>query len=409
MSPRRAVLYRRPCPRDAVLALAMLALLAPPGAVHAVLDLRPFGSASYEHDDNVFRFADAEEAQAQRGSRQLEDSVRRAAVGSWAQLGYGRQSLRAFGEVRRYDHANFAELDRTEAQFEGRLDWSIGIPWAGHLLYDHARKLEPVTASESGDLGMQTLQETELFAGYELAPRWRAEGGAGLRRKRHSRDEAENSDLDERRFRLGFSWASAVATAGAGVETTRGRFPDRAASPETGVVNRYWQTDYLLRASKEISGLSTFETEFGYTRRDGPDAAGGGFGGLTGKLRYLWRLTRQTTADTQAFRRLRDIEERDTNYVDELGLSTSLQYALTRTLGISGKAYLAEQDYVGATGAEGVVRNDTVRRVEAGLSWTPRPSIALKPSVGQERRASTRADRTFDATFVGVTLEVRTD
>ena len=394
-------------PRAAVrLPAVLLALAALPASA---LDLRPFANATYSHDDNVFRFADAQEAEAQRGSPQLEDTVRQAAVGSWAQLGYSRQSLRAFGELRRYDHATFGELDRTEAQLEGRLDWSIGIPWAGHLIYDHARKLEPVTSSESGRLGMQTLQEAELFAGYELSPQWRAEGGGGLRRKRHTREEAENSDLDERRFRLGFSWASAVATAGAGVETTRGHFPNRIASPETGVVDRYWQTDYLLRASKEISGLSTFETEFGFTRRDGPAAAGGGFSGLTGKLRYLWRLTRQTTADTQAFRRLRDIEERDVNYVDELGLSTSLQFALTRTLGVNGKAYLAEQDYVGAIGAEGVVRSDTVRRVEAGLSWTPRRSIALKPSVGQERRASTRADRTFDATFVGVTLEVRTD
>jgi hypothetical protein len=393
-------------PRALLLGSALLAL-AP--SAHAALDLRPFANATYEHDDNVLRFADAEEAQAQRGSPQLGDTVRRAAVGSWAQLGYGRQALRGFAEVRRIDHAEFGELDRTEGELEGRLDWSIGIPWSGHLLYDHVRKLEPVTSSESGDLGMQTLQESELFAGYEVVPGWRAEGGTGLRRKRHTRDEAENSDLDERRFRLGFSWASALATAGAGVESTRGHFPNRIASPETGVVDRYWQTDYHLRASREITGLSTFESELGYTRRNGPEAAGGGFSGVTGKLRYLWRLTRQTTADTQAFRRLRDIEERDTNYVDELGMSTSLQFALTRTLGISGKAYLAEQDYVGAIGEEGVVRNDSVRRYEAGLSWTPRRSIALKPSAGREYRTSTREDRSFDATFVGVTLEVRTD
>lgn len=393
-------------PRALLLGGALLALLPP---AHGALDLRPFANATYEHDDNVFRFADAAEAQAQRGSPELADTVRRASVGSWAQLGYGRQALRGFGEVRRVDHANFGELDRTEAELEGRLDWSIGIPWTGHLLYDHVRKLESVTSSETGELGMQTLQESELFAGYEFAPAWRAEGGAGLRRKRHAREAAENSDLDERRFRLGFSWASALVTAGAGVESTRGHFPNRTASPETGVVDRYWQTDYHARASREISGLSTFETEFGYTRRDGPAATGGGFAGITGKLRYLWRLTRQTTADTQVFRRLRDIEERDTNYVDELGMSTGLQFALTRTLGLNGKAYLAEQDYVGAIGEEGVVRNDRVRRLEVGLSWTPRRSLALKPSAGQERRDSTREDRTFDATFVGVTLEVRTD
>lgn len=394
-------------PRAApVLGAALLALALP---AQAVLDLRPFGSATYEHDDNVFRFADAAEAEAQRGSRELEDTVRRAAIGSWAQLGYGRQSLRVFGELRHFDHANFGELDRTEGEAEGRLDWSLGIPWGGHLLYDHVRKLEPVTASETGDLGMQTLQESEFFAGYEFLPGWRAEGGAGLRRKRHDRDAAENSDLDERRFRLGFSRATAVATAGAGIESTRGRFPHRAASPETGVVDQYWQTDYLVRASREISGLSTFETEFGYTRRDGPAVTGGGFTGFTGKLRYLWRMTQQTMVDTQVFRRLRDVDERDANYVDELGLSTSLQFALTHTLGLTGKTYFADQDYVGASGAEGVERDDSLTRFELGLAWTPRRSVALKPSLGQERRVSTRPDRAFDATFIGVMLEVRTD
>jgi hypothetical protein len=390
----------------AVLGALLLALAAP---AEAVLDLRPFGSATYEHDDNVFRFADSAEAAEQRGSPALEDSVRRVAAGAFAQLGYSRQSLRGFAEVRRFDYSTFGELDRTEADLEGRFDWSYGIPWTGRLMYDHARKLEPVTSSPSGDVGMQTLQESEAFLSYDVTPSWRAEAATGLRRKRHSRDAAENSDLDERRLRVGFAWASAVGTAGAGMETTRGHFPHREASPETGVVGRYWQTDYLVRASNEVSGLSTFETEFGYTHRTGPRAAGGGFSGVTGRLRYLWRLTTQLTADTQLFRRLRDIEEPDTNYVEELGIASDLKHALTRTLRLTGKAYLADQDYVGLTGAEGVVRNDTVRRLELGVEWKPRPRIALKPSFGQERRASTRADRAYDATLIGVTLEVRTD
>lgn len=394
-------------PRAALTLGGALLALALPG--HAALDLRPFGSATYEHDDNVFRFADAAEAEEQRGSPALEDSVRRAAIGSWAQLGYSRQSLRAFGELRHFDHATFNELDRTEAEFEGRYDWRYGIPWSGHAIYDHARKLQPVTSTEDGRVGMQTLQESELFFGYEVTPSWRAEAGTGLRRKRHSRDAAENSDLDERRLRLGFSWASAVGTAGAGIESTRGRFPHRVASPETGVVDRYWQTDYLVRAGKELSGVSTFETEFGYTRRDGPPVAGGGFSGVTGKLRYLWHPTRRTTFDTQLVRRLRDADERDINYVEELDLSTQVQHSLTPAFGLTGKARFADQDYAGLPGADGVARTDTLTRLELGLAWTPRPGIALKPSVGQERRLSTRAERTYDATLVGVTLEVRTD
>lgn len=404
---------RRPSParrprRVALVAGGALLALAAPG--HALLDLRPFGGASYEHDDNVYRFADPAEAAAQRGSPTLADSVRRVSAGSWAQLDYGRQALRAFGELRHYEYGQFEELERTEGTFEGRLDWNYGIPWSGHLLYEHAIRLEPVTSTETGELGMQTLQEGEFFITRAMTPRWRTEGALGTRRKRHARPAAENSDLDEVRSRFGFSWASPLGTAGIAVEVTRGDFPHREAAPERGVVASYRQSDFLLRASNVFSAVSTIEAETGYTVRVAPGDAGD-FHGLTGRLRYLWRWTPQTSVDAQVFRRLRDIEEQDANYVEELGLALQVQRSLTRTLGLVGRAEVAEQDYGGspATSGDGTERSDHVDRFQLGLSYAPRRWVLLKPSVGLERRYSTRADREYDATMAGVTLEVRTD
>lgn len=393
--------------RRAVLALGA-ALLGTSGAAAAVLDLRPFAHAAYEHDDNVYRFADEAEATAQRGTPSLADTVRRVAAGTWAQLDYGRQSLRMFGELQHYDYAEFAELDRTEGQFESRYDWAYGIPWTGHVLYDHARKLEPVTSTDSADLGFQKLQEGELFVGHALTPSWQAQGGLGMRRKRHTRAEAGHSDLDEVRSRLGFAWGSALGTAGAGVEVTRGTFPNRA--PADGVTTKYWQTDYLLRASSIATAVSTFETEFGYTRRAGT-ADGDGFTGPTGRLRYLWRWTRQATVDAQVFRRLRDIEERDANFVDEKGVAMGLTRTITRTISAVARAQYADQNYRGspALATDGVARADQVSRIELGLTYAPRPWISLKPSFGQEQRTSNRNDREYDYAVAGLLLEVRTD
>jgi hypothetical protein len=382
-------------------------LLAASGPGRAAVDLRPFGAAGVAHDDNVFRFADEAEAVEQRGSSAFGDTVRTTSAGLGADFDYGRQALRAAGELQHFDYGQFDELDRTEGAFKGAYYWSLGLPWTGLLRYDHSRKLEPLVNRDSTEAGFQTLGEAEASAGYELAANWQAQGGVVQRRKRHTRDEARNSDLDETRTRIGLAYASALGTAGVAMEYARGTFPNREAAPDSGVTTEYGQTDYLLRAANEVTGLSSFEVEFGYTIRTSSGDAGG-YRGPTGRLRYDWRWSRQTTVGTQVFRRLRDIEERDANFVDELGMALRLERVFRRTLAAVAEVQLSRQDFEGAP-ATSEPRSDQISYVETGLSWTPRAWLSVKPTLREERRVSSLAAREYAYTVAGVTVEVRPD
>lgn len=406
------------------------ALLCSPA--HALVDTKPFGSLSYQYDDNVYRFANETEARNQRGESALGDTLRKFEVGTWVGVEYGRQALRARGAIQQYRYGDFEELDRTENELETRLEWALGIPWSGLALYESSRTLESLTSRDSIEPGFLQRHEAELSVGYEIGPRWQLQGAAGALRKRLTRLEAQNSNLDETRGRLGFAYASAIGIAGAAVELTRGDFPNRevaapAASEEgpldgvlpppepdsgsgSGGDTGYEQTDYLLNARNDISGVSAIETEFGYTQRTSPSAAND-FQGWTGRLRYEWRRRTKTTVGGQLFRRLRDTEEGNANYVDEAGTSITVRHTLTSVLSAVVEGHLADQNYRGSPTVEnsGAQSEDRVTGFELGVAYTPRPWISLTPLVRQERRASSLTGREYDFTIAGLTLEVRAD
>lgn len=380
-------------------------LLCSSASAPALVDTRPFASVGYEHDDNVYRFADEAEAVEQRGSPALDDTLRRLEAGTWVDADYGRQALRLFGVVQQYRYGEFSDLDRIENEFEGRLDWALGIPWTGHAYYGRSRTIETLTDRDSTELGFQRRSEAELFAGYAFAARWQLQGTAGERRKRLTRPAAQGSDLDETYARLGFAYASAVAIVGAAVQLTDGRFPNRTT--DSGVDAEYEQTDVLVNARNNFSGVSSFETELGYTIRTSPSGASG-FRGPTGKLRYEYRWLANATIDAQLFRRLRDTEEQGANYVEELGTALALRRTFTPLL--SGVAELRQstEDYHGAPAADSA-REDSVTRAELGVAYAPRSWISVKPLLRHERRSSNRLGRDYDFTSAGLAVEVRAD
>jgi hypothetical protein len=400
---------RRPPARRWPGAVLGSALLAWAGPGHGLVDARPFGSLSYEHDDNVFRFADEAEAVEQRGSATLGDTLSKLTAGAWLDADIGRQKLRALGAFHQYRYGEFEELDRSEGEAEARFEWAAGIPWTGHAVYERSRTLEPLSGRDSVDIGHQHRQEVELFAGYAVTPSWQVQLGAGERRKRLTRDVARAADFDETRGRLGLAYGSALGIAGVAVELARGDFPGREPTP--GLDTGYERRDFLLHARNDHSGISTFETEFGYTARSSPSGADS-FRGPTGRLRHEWRWFSKTAIEGQFARRLRDSEDPAANYVSELASALVVRHTFTSFISAVAKVHGAVQDFRGSTGtddpdAEG--REDRVVGLEAGVVYAPRPWISLKPRVGQERRSSTRAGRQYDATTIGLTLEVRAD
>lgn len=396
--------------RGAVRVAALLLAGAFPVVAPGVVDIAPFTSATLEHDDNVFRFADKEEALALRGSPAQADTFGKFVAGAFAEIAAGLQRLRFDGAVREFRYRRFTELDRVEHDVGSRLDWNVGVPWSGQLGYRQSRQLEPFTNRDTLQRGFLEQQRADLLASLELTPRWQAQMTLADWRKRYTSLASQRADLDEDRAGLALLYAgSPVGSVGVVVDWTRGSFPRRVASSDSGLASEYRQADYKVRVTYAPSGISTLKLEAGRTSHAG-NSGTREFDGPTARMSFERRGgVARLAADVS--RQLVGVEEADANFLERTVAEASVDYRITALLRGLVRATVRDDDYHGPASlvaGEGVRRDDTLA-LEAGLAWQISRVLSLTTTLRRERRESSRASRAYDTTAVGLTLEARFD
>jgi hypothetical protein len=380
------------------------ALLLSPVAAFAELALTVGGDAQYEYNTNVFDLQTG--FATPLGGTNFGDSF--VAYGGKLDASYlwSQQQFYASVVGNEYHYDRFTELDHSDFTLDGGWDWKVGRLWDGVLDVTRIRSMVSFWNLVGTSLVLQTEQRETARASVQATPDWRAEFTGITRVVDQPQATAPNLSLQESSGQAAIKYTgTAGVTSGLTATYLRGSFSNTglAAAPS------YTQSSAALTATDEVTGLSVFHGQLGYTRRTS-DSGFNTISGVTGDLDYKRTLTGKTSLDLDLSRQINVYLTNTASEIDTLAALTAnwqATYKIDVVLGytftyrqLPGQGTALVGGVVVSTGSEQTQRLHTPSLT---VTYVPVPWLVLKPYVSYQTRASQNfAGGNFDATIVGL-------
>lgn len=386
---------------------AVLCLLS--GGVYAgALGLAPYVEAGLGYESNVFRVEDQAEAQAILGTSQRNDTKRYGALGLAAELPYSRQRLTLAGEVSEVRYDRFEQLDHSENQLRGALEFEIGNFFNGTASYQRTRILGDFGNLDVAEPNFVTESEPRLEIFFEATPNWRL-------RNVLSRRQRDNSLSSQRSFNIEENLASLEvqrlgrpgSLLGIGAEVIDGSFPQR--EPGGLFANDFIQTTGFASAKWRYSGVSDFNGRLGYTNRDNSGGGSRDFSGVTGRFGYNYAASGKSRLYFALSRQIYSVENVDANFIRETAATGRWTWNYSPKLEANLELRHAQQDFESPAGTTTQDRSDTLDVATAGLTYSPFRVMALILNLGGERRDSNETGQSYEAFIAGLALRLTFD
>lgn len=385
-----------------------LSLLAVPTSSQALLEFTPYVAAQAEHDDNVFRDRDGDEAEAVRGDSQRDDTRMRYRAGFTSNFTQGLQKLKLDASGSKFEYDHFKELDHKEHDVLGAWDWQLGSLLKGTLEARDRREIQGFeTRADTNDRSMRDettaslVTKLRVFNDWEIRPRGR------IARARYSLDTTRNQDLDEDEGAIALSYLGrASLTVGVEAVMTHGDFIRR--DPADGIIEEYDQQTYQLVGSWTPSPVASMDFSLGASDRNNKGANVSDDKEAVGSLLLKRGISDKTTLYGGVSRGIYSAQEEGESSVVASSVNLGLYWAATPYLTLNTYAYYSLEDFqdsvVGGTDEEN--REDEVLSGQLSLIWAPRPWVNITPSVAYTDRTSDVEAEEYDAFQAGLELKL---
>jgi hypothetical protein len=384
-----------------------LSLLAVPTTSFAILEFTPYVSSQVEHDDNVFRDKDGDEAEAERGDRQRDDTLMRYRAGFKSTYTAGLQKLKLDASGSKYEYDHFEDLDHKAHDVLGSLDWQIGSLLKGTLEGRDRRELQGFeTRAATTDRSMRDQTDASLVTKLRLFNDWEIRPRGRIARARYSLDTTENQDLDEDEGALAISYLGRSSLS-FGVEAvfTKGDFIRR--DPAVGVIEEYDQMTYQLVGRWAPSPVATMDFTLGASDRDNKGQDVDDDNDLVGSLGITRNISEKTSLFGGVSRGIYSAQEEGESSVVTTSVNLGAYWAATPYVSVNAYSYYSWETFKDSViGNAGDDRDDEVIYVGLSVIYAPRPWINLTPSLAYSDRTSDVPSEEYDAFQAGLELKL---
>ena len=395
-SPRRRLGWR---------SLWVAALLASPVSALAQLALTTAAAdTQYEYNSNVFALQKG--SVTPFGGTNFGDSDLSYGGELDASYLWSQQQFYATVLGNEYHYDRFQELNHSDNTLIAGWDWKVGRIWDGILDVEHIRSMVSFWNVIGTSLVVQTEQREMGRASVQATPDWRVEFTGLTHKIDQPQAGAPNLSVTESSGQVGIKYTgTAGVTAGVDGNYLRGSFSDTGTNFEPG----YSQTSGGLTATDEVTGLSTFRGQIGYTRRSS-DTGGNSISAVTGDLDYKRNLTGKTKVEIDLSRQINIYIASSTSEIDSIAtlsanwqatykINVLLGYTFTyRQLPDEGNALVG-----GVFVPNGTTQTQRLNTPSLTVTYEPVRWLVLKPYVNYQTRASTNfVGGNFDSTLVGM-------
>lgn len=392
--------------RDVVLAGAMLAL---PISAYAILEITPFVSAKAEHDSNVFRFRNSDDALAQRGERKRDDTLMSYRAGLTSNYTFGLQTFKLDASGGKYEYDRFSELDYEGHDVSGILDWQLGSLLKGSLEASDKRDLQGFeTITDSIDRSMRDETEASLIAKLRLFQDWELRPRGRIARARYSLDTTRQQDLDEDEVALALSYLGrASLTVGLEGVLTQGEFIRRDEAEE-GSVQEYDQSTLQLVGRWQPSPASWVDYTLGATKRENEGLNVDDDSAVVGSLGVTRNISEKTSLNANLSRAIFSAQREGESSIVSTGVNVGGLWKATTYITLNGYAYHQWETYQDSSLGDGEIgdREDKVKGVQVSLVYAPRRWINITPAAGWVDRTSDFVNEEYDAFQASLELKL---
>lgn len=398
--------------RSQLLCLALLALAGKAVAAPRQLPQIPEGETLYPYvyggvtyDDNVFRVADQQEAQAQIGTTQMDDTITHYGAGLRIKEPISLQTIRLDAAIEQVNYHEFDNLDHAAGNGLLAWDWEIGRLFDGTLSHSYTRDMSDFTEFRQPIKDMRTSNVTHFDGGYHILPAWRIVLGGENR----DIDYEEQNFLDRQEV-MGFSELQYATTAdsyvGLRAQHTNADLEQTMSSGGMAIDNDYKENEYSLVVGWQGTSKSYLEGRAGYTRRDPDGNTQSDFSGVTARLLHLWQITPITSLETSIYRETNALDYQISSFVISNGVSLKPALQITPATRLYARLAYRQDDFKGEVrDSSGTIisdrgREDDVALARLAMDYGVFTDLNLLLGVEYGNRDSNRSNADYDYTQV---------
>jgi hypothetical protein len=380
------------------------ALLASPVPALAQLALTVAGDTQYEYNSNVFALQSG--SRTPFGGTSFGDTD--LSYGGELDASYLLSQQQFYATIlgNEYHYNRFQELNHSDDKLIGGWDWKVGRIWDGFIDVEHIRSMVSFWNVLGTSLVIQTEQRETGRASVQVTPDWRAEFTGLTHKIDQPQIGAPNLSVTESSGTAAVKYTgTAGLTAGVDGSYLKGSFSNTGVNLEPG----YSQESGGLTATDEVTGLSTFRGQIGYTRRSS-DTGGNSISAVTGDLDYKRNLTGKTKVELDLSRQINIYVATSTSEVDSIAtlsadwqatykIDVLLGYTFTyREIPDQGNAFVG-----GAVVLNGTTQTQRLHAPTLTVTYDPFPWLVLKPYLNYTTRSSANfVAGDFNSTLIGV-------
>lgn len=397
--------------------LSLGVLLALPASAKEDDTFRPFVSAAYFYDDNLFRLADTETTTYQRSDRY--GLVSAGVNVDWKP---GRQQIvaNATKTLIRYDENSFLDFDGDDLQ--ATWNWRLGNRLSGNV--GAASSTTQSSFEDIGQVNNQVDRERRYGrAEWEFHPRWRIGGGVAQTDNTNSTRIDNDFEQLAKDVVLGYRTPKG-SNVRLQVRRVDADFPTMQVlsfHPFLPVVavadNSYTQDEYNLLGDWRVDGKLTLRGQVGWVDREYENALKGSFGfyepwpvprpdfnGFTGRLAGEWYATAKTLLSVSAYRELGGAQDINASSVLKKGASVNGVWLMREKWRLNAGATFENRDFQGDLGAGLPQRNDDTLGASLSVSYAPIKTVSVDVGgrVGRRDSSIPAEDYSFRSFFASI-------
>lgn len=379
------------------LGISLLCLLALQAQAEGIIDFQPYIRAGMLYDDNLFRFASKEEANA-AGYSTLSDTVKTLDAGAQLNLRISRQLVRVSASINDNQYNRYDFLDNTGKSYGITWDWRLGNDVYGDLSTSQNQSIAGFSDNDIVLRNLRTFKRQRASINWNVLSTWTLYGQAEKSELLNDEQVFASLDRKDDSYELGTRY-----------QTTSGT--------QVGLFYRYLKSDYFSRTgfTALIFGRENDQKQMGVnlawtptlkTRVSGQvstirfereEAIQSEFNGLSQRwnLDYAWSA--KTTIGVTAYRELASVDDLLSTYVLFKGASANVNWRMTNKLSLNTSYGEGRREFLGGSTlfVAPIAREDTTKRFGINLAYTPTDHASLQLRFVDEDRDSSITNQAY--------------
>lgn len=363
----------------------MLLLVSMRAQADGQFDIRPFASAAMTYDDNVFRFANSNQAFIAFGSHVMSDRMLTKEAGVNVDWKISNQHLILGIDLNQTSFNRFSYLDSRGGNNKITWDWSIGNHLSGVLSMGEQKAMAGFNDVHNTVLNVLTTDNQLMSLNWDFHPSWRlhlqfdqASYHNGL-----AANHTANSNNDAQEIALQYTTGSGNLVSLSAREN-KTKYPDRDPISTALFGNSNQQRDLGVSVVWQPLGKTTISSRLGWVERKYEVLQQRDVSDWTGQINMSWQATGKTAFQATAVHDISAIEGTASTYVQSERVTLNPSWMPTSKITVQGNLQYEDRSYLGDPGfysVQGPQREDKLLTAGMVVTYMPYDKVRTQLTV----------------------------